>query len=357
MAKKRKTLPKDFEALLQNSSVEELIKLFDTTELDAKGGYSKQTALAFNDCPHELAKWLVENGLDIESQDDYKRTPLQERSMRYSGNIKSLIELGANVNFDNGKGSPLQCAVQNHIVENVKILLESGANVDSQSTYGYGQDNVYTPLEVNLFSCNNIDIENTLEISKILLAAGAKKTERMKTFVTEIGKSFEFHRPRFNDESVNETSDALNELYKLFEVEPVPMRVVYDGKSPIPVTAKTWQKQHEELWELLVPSSGQASTVQGEVIRLTGKISRELLDNGAINWDSDYKKMTDAFADYVQNGNPLNASELEETKKLVTEIKAITFEKARIYRMVELGVNWVVANLDPIALGNVGYDR
>lgn len=46
---------------------------------------------------------------------------------------------------------------------------------------------------------------------------------------------------------------------------------------------------------MLVPDKGHAFTVQGEVIRIVGKVTRELLDNGSINWDSEYEKLTQAL--------------------------------------------------------------
>ena len=49
MAKaKRKTLPKDFEALLREGDIDALKAALSLCEPDARGGYSKQTALAFN---------------------------------------------------------------------------------------------------------------------------------------------------------------------------------------------------------------------------------------------------------------------------------------------------------------------
>jgi hypothetical protein len=50
MAKKRKTLPKDFEELLKKGDLEELKAVFDKYELDARGGYAKETALAYDRC-------------------------------------------------------------------------------------------------------------------------------------------------------------------------------------------------------------------------------------------------------------------------------------------------------------------
>jgi len=70
MAKtKKKTLPKDFEPMLERGSLAELKAVFDVCELDARGGYSKQTALAFDKCPDDLARWLVAQGADLSATD------------------------------------------------------------------------------------------------------------------------------------------------------------------------------------------------------------------------------------------------------------------------------------------------
>lgn len=357
MAKKRITLPKDFTELLKKGDINELIRVFDKCEIEARGGYSKGTALSFAECPHELAKWLVEQGADIEALDDYSYTPLQKRSAnRFLGNIKSLLELGANVNTSTRNGTPLHCAAKDHNAENIKILLEYGAEIAALTSYGYGERRGdYTALELALMTCTNIEIENTLEVSKVLLNAGAQQTEKMKEFVAKIGKTFEQYRPNFFDESTEQTSNALDELYSIFEVEPVPRRIVYDGKSPITVKATTWQKQHEELWQLLVPGSGLSQSVQGEVIRITGKVARELLDNGGGNWDIEFKKMVDGYFKCIQQGNQLSQVEIEELAVITSEVKAKNSEN--IYVMSELGVKWVLNNPIPINLPETDYDR
>ena len=358
MAKKRKTLPKDFSDILKRGDIQEIIGVFDKCEIDARGGYGKQTALAFPECPHELAKWLVEKGLDIEAVNDYGYTPLQHRAEYDIANIKSLLELGADISVTNKNGTPLHCAAKNHAVENVRTLLGHGAEVDALAPYPftYGTDaGDSSPLEFNLVFCRNIDIVRTVEITRILLDAGATRTERIKGLVTKIGTEFEFHRARFNADHVQEFSDALDKLYSLFDVAPVPRRVLHDGKSPISVKADTWTQQHNELWELLVPSGGPAQTMQGEVIRISGRVLDELERNGGINWDDDYKVMADTFLEFVQQGKPLSAEEIGELTKIVSEVKRKTDRNAR--RLAELGVKWVLANPAPVTLPAVNYDR
>jgi len=349
MAKKRTTLPKDFEELLTTADIPALKAVFKKCEVDARGDYSKQTALAYDTCPHELAAWLVEQGADIEATDTYGYTLLHSRSRSIHGNIKSLLALGADVhNATPSVGTPLHAAADAHNVENTALLLEHGASVDTVNKRGL------TALEQALLTCNNIDIVKTLALAKLHLAAGARLSARMSELVGEIGKRFEFHRAGFNKDMIGEFNRALDGLYVLFGVEPVAKRVLHDGKAPINVSSTTWPKQHEELWELLVPSSGPAVAMQGEVIRISGRIAHELDGNGGGNWDSEYKKMADAFLVFVQQGQALPAAEMMELAGLVGEIKRKAGEPARL---CELGVQWVLANPQPMALPAVEYER
>jgi hypothetical protein len=50
-----------------------------------------------------------------------------------------------------------------------------------------------------------------------------------------------------------------------------------------------------DLWERLVPESGQADTLQGELIRAVGKMADECFRNGFCNWDAGYEILS-AFA-------------------------------------------------------------
>jgi hypothetical protein len=193
------------------------------------------------------------------------------------------------------------------------------------------------------------------ELARVLLDAGASRTPSMAAHVEEIGKRFEFHRDGFAKDSVDAVSAALDELYALFEVAPVARRVLHDGRSPIAVKATRWQKQHTELWDLLVPSSGAAATVQGEVIRISGRISRELLDDGGVNWDGDFKAMARAFLTHVQSGTPLAGAELADARAIVDGLARKGDGDTR--RLSELAVAWVLRNPTPVPLARPDYRR
>jgi hypothetical protein len=303
--------------------------------------------LAFDKCPDDLARWLVAQGADLSATDIWGNTPLHHRARSRRSSIDVLLELGADVNSASSSiGTPLHAAADSHNAAHARLLLQHGARVNDRN------EEQLTPLELALRGCNNIDIENMVLLAKVLLDAGAKKSPRMKGFVEEIGKRFEFHRSGFDPKGVDVVSNALDELYELFEVSPVPRRQIHDGNSPVTVKAKTWQTQHQELWNLLVPSQGTAATVQGEVIRISGRIAHELEDNGGANWDADYKSMADAFLEHVQGGKPLAPPDLAEAAAIVAAVKRMSGDTAR---MAELAVKWVMQNPDPVKLNRPSY--
>ena len=52
-----------------------------------------------------------------------------------------------------------------------------------------------------------------------------------------------------------------------------------------------YQKEYDELWSALVPESGSAASLQGELVRLIGRLASEYYRNGNMNWDLGYQNM------------------------------------------------------------------
>jgi hypothetical protein len=367
---RKKFLPKDFDGLVKAGDITALKAVFDLCELDARGGPGKQTALAFLDCPDELTHWLVAQGADIEARDSYGRTPLHSRAATLQREINILLELGADIHAEDNQGNtPLHMAAKSANVEAVRHLLDRGARADVVNASNL------TPLAAGLQYCSNAQITPMAIIAERLLEANGRKkglgdliksifpgkrdtpagvTAQMQAFVVRIGENFEFHRMGFNPDYLEATSAGLDRLYALFNVPPVARRVMHDGRDPIIAKSVRWQDQHRELWEWLVPSSGPALTVQGEVIRIAGRIADEVDRNGAVNWDADYRRMADAFLVHVGSGVPLPDAERERASRLVAKVTELDDAGGGF---CELAVHWVKLNPSPAPLGSPDYER
>ena len=348
MAKKKKTLPANFGELLEVNDLEALKAVFNECELNAYDRYSfKKPALSFYDIPLELMDWLIAQGADINVKYEYDRTPLHYHAqVNNVERVALLLERGADIEAqDKYKNTPLHFAEYN--AEIAQLLIEKGADIKAKDDRGYN------PMERMLSRLRNAYIEKAAKTVEVYLKAGLKPTKFAKEQITRIGEDFEFHREGFNPEYLEETDSALQQLYKLFDVPPVPRRIQHDGKSLIVLTGETWEKRYEQAWELLVPSSGRASTVQGEVVRIAGRVNDELLRNAMGNWNKEYQKMLNAISGYLQQGNPLSESELTEVVDIQKHI--LEDDGTGTHRLCELATAWVVQNPQPIALEKVNY--
>lgn len=357
-ASKKKRLPKDFEQQLEGGDLEALKRVFESCEIDARDNnkYSQKTALMMPECPDDLARWLLAQGADINAVDYYGSNALHIAShlLYRPRDLELLIKSGCTVGTrDHYGNTPLHAAADAKHIRAVQQLITAGAEVNAINREGL------TPLELGLRGCANIKIVDMVPTAKALLAAGARTTPAMSEYVSAVGKNFEFHRAAFAKDSVESTSKAMEELCKLFNVSPPPRRVTHDGSAPIITKADSWQQQFEELWSLLVPSNGAAATIQGEVIRISGRISDEICRNGGTNWDSDYKQMAQAFLSHLQSGQSLDADTVREAGKIIAHIVKCkgNDDSDGHERLAELAVEWVRLNPKPVKLGNVAYDR
>lgn len=351
LMRKKKKLPDNFAQLLEAGDLDAVKAVFETHEIDAKGGPLKEPAIRWSRLPAELVRWLVANGADVHAVDDRGRSVLDDHAGMWSGShVALLIELGADpLRVGKYGQDALYHACYTKNVEAATALLAAGANPNAE--YEMGE----TPLKIAVARTNNGDLGRAAPFVELLLAAGAKRTPEMKNAVRELGKTFEFFRADMNPDFVDGCEAGLKRLYELFDVEPVARRVIHDGSAPIEVKSTTWQKQHGELWQLLVPGQGRCKTVQGEVIRLSGRLSREILDNGGINWDEGWEQMARALGTYTSMGTPLSPSQRVERDAILEDI--VDRSKTELYRLTELSVTWVLANRQPIALGPVDYHR
>ncbi len=354
----KKTLPDNIEELLSDD--EALKAALSECEPDAYGGYERGNIFHYV-ISEDMIKWCLERGSDINFVSRFDSTPLMHHASSYQeGSTEMaflLMENGADILFKNGnlyRKTAVYYAAEHGKVELVEALIDKGAVLDDMDAYGHN------PLEATFAHTHAGEISKIMPVARLLLDRGVPITDELKKRFIDMAKEVEFRRTDwanggYSAESMAEMDDAYDELYELFDVERVPRRVMHDGKSRITVTTTTWQKQHEELWDLLVPASNQASTVQGEVIRISGKLGYEILDNGACNWDSNFEDIVNALREYLKMGVPLSEEETAEVAEITYNIQNKWEEE--LYRLEELSVKWVLKNPMPIEVSGITYIR
>ena len=149
-----------------------------------------------------------------------------------------------------------------------------------------------------------------------------------------------------------ESAEDLSTLH-----ETIDNQCKHDGVSTITVSAHDWGSQHDELWSSLVPPQGAAQTVQGEIIRISGRINYELYENGGCNWDTDFRNMLDALLIHFASHNALSADELTAANEFAAPLRAKGDSDDDAEILCQLAVKWVLANPNPIALGKTKYKR
>jgi hypothetical protein len=269
--------------------------------------------------------------------------------------VAGLIEAGADVGAsgDWHRGTALRQAARAFNTANVRALIEAGADQEP----GSGPQLATAALQDAVDRANNADLPRLAVLVRMLLTEGAVVTEQVKESTTRLGESFEFTRAVFNPDFVDEHSAALDDLYALLDVPPVPRRRMHDGTEPIVLSGDTPQEKFESAWELLVPAKGSAATAQGEIVRVAGRIRDEILRNGGGNWDRHYRSMREALPRYAAAGTPLDDAQLAELAALSRIPSDDLGTGPELDRMCELAVAWVERNPEPFPAPAHTYRR
>lgn len=355
MAQKLQKLPHEIEVNLKEGNIEECKKLFLECEPNAIS-WCGSNIFSLVPMPREFAIWAKEQGADINFTDHRGQTPIFEIGRR-DGDIPLLIELGANVRDVRTDGcTPLHIAAARGQKKAVRALIKAGAVVDAQTKDydGYGH---FTPLEKVLYEPDLSSIKK-YDLCKILLGKGAEITERSRQFVSSFTETFHRHNAGKKAlKSLQNHEAALEKLCEMFDVKMLDKTEFHDGVSPIIITNfLSFKDNFWETWDFLVPPKGRAQTAQGEVIRIAGRIHHELLGNGGINWDEDYKKMLHTFKDYCHYGNGVSWSD-EMVNEIVDMLKDGYVHDGIIWRLQRCALDWVEQNPEVMPLLEADYNR
>jgi hypothetical protein len=115
---------------------------------------------------------------------------------------------------------------------------------------------------------------------------------------------------------------------------------------------KEYDTIFDQLWNELVPASGQASTIQGELIRCSSRLTSEAMRNGNVNWDRGFRIMTEFLEKHLLDGtfDGEIASVIEEDIEAVQHAGSTgeNADDAHYLRLVARAVDWCLAHPDQV---------
>ncbi|EEF58881.1 hypothetical protein [Pedosphaera parvula] len=77
----------------------------------------------------------------------------------------------------------------------------------------------------------------------------------------------------------------------------------------------------KHIWKTLVPKSGQADTVQGELIRVIERLRWESQNNGNGNWDEGFERFCDFLEQTLAVTPPFDEQALREIRADVVRLR------------------------------------
>lgn len=220
----------------------------------------------------------VLNEIGVDATNEIGETPLTIAA--YLGRIemlKRIIDQTQNIDYKiQGKitESALLEACGQRRLESIKLLVDAGANLEQEDRFGL------TPLSkifTNTFS-------DPIPSATYLVSKGAKITER----VINMGTSW--NKEKFTDflKTINLQLDNVLTASEESVITPkeedrtdpsLDINHLYNI-----VNQKNYFETAKLIWKKLVPKSGQAETVQGELLRAIEKLRDEAQRNGNINF-------------------------------------------------------------------------
>jgi hypothetical protein len=373
MAKLKKTLPKEFIDFCRTHTnnwtaddIEQCKEMLTPCEPNARErGVYNETAL-HHYIPVGLAEWMIERGADVNAEQTYGTPIFKHARIGKYDVCELLIRHGADLNaLDYMEHTPLFAAADGGHADIVRLFLAHGADPAHHEKH-FGDNIGNTPLLYMLSRLRPGD-RGKAETAQILVEAQggkanipAREWKAAQSHVTAKGKDFAFSQAGMEAEYRQTAESEMQQLCALFGVDlPAPI-IRHDGISRIEIdSALPFAAQFEKLWEYLVPPSGKCAIVQGEVIRITGRLSDEVYGNGGANWDNDFNKMLLALPSYLRQGQALSETDLNGAEAACSAIRSMKGcgGETEVRALQELAVKWVSLNSDPIPLGTVNYKR
>ena len=79
-------------------------------------------------------------------------------------------------------------------------------------------------------------------------------------------------------------------------------------------------KEAKSIWQTYVPRTGQAETVQGELLRAVEKLREEAIGNGNVNWDGGFEILLRYLEEHLLDPTVYSETTVDSTKKILERL-------------------------------------
>jgi hypothetical protein len=80
-------------------------------------------------------------------------------------------------------------------------------------------------------------------------------------------------------------------------------------------------EEAKQIWKSFVPKSGQAETVQGELLRAVEKLRDEALRNGNMNWDEGFEILLNYLENKLTDNKVFSEEKIGRIKLILARLK------------------------------------
>lgn len=314
-----------------------------------------------------------------------KTLPADTEQIIASGDVEAISQVAANYDdndsADNIEGGLIHMCVKRARLDQIPVLIERGADINERNASGktplfevvksfsavdvermilWGADPCVTAssrnlgevtlVEYLLDNSNFVDTPRALAVIRLLLSFRAPVGERVVWML----QSKDRERYRFSTHGLplnitraefDVAAASLRELCALFGVEQREAKPALkvgerlDLDSSVPPLC-----QYGDLWDQLVPDSGQCETLQGEVIRIVGRISYEVCGEGQEKRGRSLRVLLNEYIRLVSFLKSLPSDDLSRAKAAVVSLMRRNADMKSVYEIAELAVEWVRLN-------------
>ena len=117
---------------------------------------------------------------------------------------------------------------------------------------------------------------------------------------------------------------------------------------------EAWRAEFQRLWKELVPTTGQATTVQGELIRAIGRLSDEAYRNGNYNFDKGHRIQCKYLRENLEDPTVFSEVEIQQIDQWIDKVldakhPDLSGSTSPYYQLAEKVVQWCRAKPELIA--------